>query len=133
MASDADLEAMHAWIGAWNRSDLDLVVGMYAADAEVIPDPGGPDKGPYRGHAAIRRFCEGLREEWEKDEVVLTELLDVDDKVLARFDWRTRGRESGIETAVDVTSVSALDDGKITRQRFYFDHAEALKAAGLEE
>jgi ketosteroid isomerase-like protein len=131
--ADADLNAIRAWIGAWNRTDCDLVVGTYAADAEVIPDPGGPDKGPYRGHAAIRAFFEGLREEWEQDEVVLRELLDVADKVLARFDWRTRGSASGIETEVGVTAVSVFDDGKITWQRFYFDHAEALKAVGLEE
>jgi ketosteroid isomerase-like protein len=129
--SAADLDAIPAWIGAWNRTDLDLVVDRYAADAEVIPDPGGPDKGPYRGHAAIRKFFEGLREEWEKDEVVLREVVDVGDMVLARFHWRTRGRVSGIETEVDVTAVSALDDGKITWQRFYFDHAEALRAVGL--
>jgi ketosteroid isomerase-like protein len=131
--SDGDLDAIRAWIGAWNRTDLDRVVRAYAADAEVIPDPGGPDKGPYRGRADIGKFFEGLREEWEKDDVVLTELLDVGDKVLARLRWRTRGRGSGIETEVDVTSVSALDDGQITWQRFYFDHNEALKAVGLEE
>jgi ketosteroid isomerase-like protein len=131
--TDADLDALRAWIGAWNRLDLDLVVGTYVADAEVIPDPDGPDKGPYRGRAAIRKFLEGLREEWEKDEVALRELVDVGDKVLVRFHWRTRGRASGIETEVDVTAVSALDDGKITWQRFYFDHDEALKAVGLEE
>jgi ketosteroid isomerase-like protein len=130
--TDADLDVIRAWIGAWNRTDLDFVVGTYAVDAEVIPDPGGPDKGPYRGRGAIRTFLEGLREEWEKDEVVMRELRDVGDKVLARFYWRTRGRASGIETEVDVTSVSALDDGKITWQRFHFDHDEALKAVGLD-
>jgi ketosteroid isomerase-like protein len=131
--SETDLDAIREWIGAWNRTDLDRVVGSYSADAEVIPDPGGPDKGPYRGRAAIRKVFEGLREEWEKDDVVLKELLDVGDKVLVRFDWRTRGRASGIETEVDVTSVSTLNDAKITWQRFYFDHADALKAVGLEE
>jgi ketosteroid isomerase-like protein len=131
--TDANLDAIRAWIGAWNRTDLDLVVGTYAADAEVIPDPSGPDKGPYRGHAAIRMFIEGLREEWERDEVVLGDLRGVGDMVLARARWRTRGRASGIETDVDVTCVSAMEHGKITWQRFYFDHDEALKAVGLEE
>jgi limonene-1,2-epoxide hydrolase len=42
-------------------------------------------------------------------------------------------RASGIKTEVEVTSVSALDDGKITWQRFYFDHDEAFKAVGLDE
>jgi ketosteroid isomerase-like protein len=128
---DSDLDAIRAWIDAWNRTDLDLVVATYAADAEVIPDPRGPDEGPYRGRAAIRQFLEGLREEWEEDEVVLRELVDVEEKVLTRFLWRTRGRSSGIETEVDVTAVSALTDGKISWQRFYFDNAEALEAVGL--
>jgi ketosteroid isomerase-like protein len=131
--SGEDLEVMRASVEAWNRIDLDHFIGTYAADAEVLPDPNGPDTGPYRGRAAIRKFFEGLREEWERDEVVLTELIAVGDTVLAQLRWRTRGAASGIETEVSVTSVSSVDGGKITWQRFYFDHDEALRAVGLEE
>jgi ketosteroid isomerase-like protein len=124
---------LRGWTDAWNRGDFAVIVGSFAADAEVIPDPSGPDEGPYVGRAAIMKFFEGLREEWESDEVSLRELFGVGDKVLARWDWRVRGRASGVETEVNVTSISTLSDGQIVWQRYYFDHAEALKAMGLEE
>jgi hypothetical protein len=44
-----------------------------------------------------------------------------------------QGRSSGIETVLDVTSVNRIEGGKIVRQQWYFDYAEALAAAGLSE
>jgi ketosteroid isomerase-like protein len=65
--------------------------------------------------------------------LVVGELFEADDKVVAHFNWEVHGRTSGIETKLDVTSLNTVIDGQIVRQRYYFDHAEALKAVGLEE
>jgi ketosteroid isomerase-like protein len=42
------------------------------------------------------------------------------------------GTASGIRTTSSLTGVFTAREGKVTRAEFYFDHRQALKAAGLE-
>ena len=122
---------MRRWGDTWNRGDLDAFADTFDKDAELITDPSWMEAGPFKGRAAIRAWFEGLKESWdERDAVVLKELFEVDGNVVARIDWRVRGRTSGIDTALDATSVNAIQRGRIARQQWYFDHAEALKAVG---
>lgn len=130
----APAEVIRGWIDAWNRGDLDAFAGAFAAEAVVIPDPSWMEPGPFEGRAAIREWHEGLRESWDNpNAVVITELLAVGDRVLARVNWQVRGRSSGIETHLDATTVSRIDRGKIVRQQWYFEYEKAVEAAGSSE
>ena len=132
--SKENTEVIRRWLDAWNRADLDAFADAFDADALVITDPSWMEPGPFSGRAAIREWYEGLRESWgERDAAVITELFAVGDTVLVRADWEVQGRSSGIETVLDVTSVNRIEGGKIVRQQWYFDYAEALAAAGLSE
>ena len=132
--SEDDFAVMRRWLDAWNGADLDAFTDLFHGDAEVVTDPSWMEPGPFNGRAAIRAWFEGLKESWEgHDEVVLTELFEVGEDVVARLDWKVRGRASGIETVPDATSLNKLQQRKIVRQQWYFDHAAALKAAGLDE
>ena len=127
-------EVMRRLFDAWNRADLDTFASLFDADAEVITDPSWMEAGPFIGRAAIRKWFEGLKEAWAgRDEGVVRELIEVEGTVVARIEWQVRGRSSGIETSLDATSVNIVERGRIARQQWYFDHAEALEAAGLEE
>ncbi|MFI5037051.1 MAG: hypothetical protein ACHP93_01060 [Solirubrobacterales bacterium] len=64
---------------------------------------------------------------------VLHELFKAGGRVVSRMDWQVRGRASGVETHLEITNVNTIESGKIVWQRHYFDHADALKAVGLEE
>ena len=63
----------------------------------------------------------------------MTELFEVDGQVIARVDWQVRGRVSGIDTALDATSVNAIEQGRIVRQQWFFDYASAIQAARVSE
>ena len=131
--SQENLEILRRWIDAWNRGDLDTHARLFEVDAEVITDPSWMEPGPFKGRTAIRRWYEGLRESWGgRDEAVLTELFAVSGQVVARWDGKVRGRASGIDTRLDLTAVNLVEAGRIVRQQYYFDHAEALKALGLD-
>ncbi len=54
-------------------------------------------------------------------------------KVVSRMDWQVRGRASGIDTHLAITNVTTVERGRIVNQQHFLDHAEALKAVGLEE
>jgi ketosteroid isomerase-like protein len=49
---------------------------------------------------------------------------------VARTDWGGRGRASGIDLRSSLSAVFDIRDGQIIRIEFYFDHANALEAAG---
>jgi ketosteroid isomerase-like protein len=134
LVSDEAIEVTRAWFETWNRGDLDAFIDLYAGDAEMTPDPSWVEAGTFKGQLAIRRFFEGLKESWDgEDRAVLRDLFKAGTNVVARMDWQVRGRTSGIDTHLDITNVNTVENGKIVRQRHYFDHGEALKAVGLEE
>jgi hypothetical protein len=132
--SQADLDVMRGWVETWNRIDLDAFAATFDDDAELITDPSWMEAGPFKGRAAIRAWFEGLKESWDgHDAVVLRELFEVGEQVVARVDWQVRGRTSGIDTALEATSVSIIQRGRILRQQWFFDYSKALEAVGVLE
>jgi ketosteroid isomerase-like protein len=131
--SEEDLDVIRRWRDSWNATDLDAFADTFDADAELITDPSWVEAGPFKGRAAIKGWFEGLKESYERETIILRELFEAGDKVVARIDWQTRGRATGIETVLDATSVNVIKNGKIVRQQWYFDHAKALEVVGLPE
>ena len=57
--------------------------------------------------------------------------FDTRDRVVVRFEWRRRTR--GPDVNVEMTCVNTVREGKITEFAYFWAHADALKAVGLEE
>jgi uncharacterized protein (TIGR02246 family) len=131
--SQADLDVVRRWADTWTRTDLDAFADTFDADAELITDPSWVEAGPFKGRETIKSWFEGLKESYERETIILRELFEVRGKVVARIDWQTRGRATGIDTTLDATSVNTVERGRIVRQQWFFDHAKALEAAGLSE
>jgi ketosteroid isomerase-like protein len=130
----ASSDVLRRWADSWNGRDLDALMDCFDVDAELITDPSWMEAGPFNGRAAIRRWFEGLAEAWDgHDEVVIRELFETSERVVLRFDWEVRGRTSGLDTKLDATSINLVAQGRIVRQQYFFNHAEALKAVGLQE
>jgi ketosteroid isomerase-like protein len=55
------------------------------------------------------------------------------DRVLMLGQVEGRGNGSGVPVNMPLAQVYDFRDGKVCRIRSYLDHAEALKAVGLEE
>jgi ketosteroid isomerase-like protein len=53
------------------------------------------------------------------------------DRVAVRHIWHGMGQ--GPKADFEITNVFTLRDGKILYHEFFWDHAEALKAVGLDE
>jgi hypothetical protein len=58
-------------------------------------------------------------------------LTDTQDRVVALFEMRNRGRGSGIELTGRWAEVWETEGTDLMRSRFYQSHDEALAAAGL--
>ena len=120
---------------AFNRRDWDEFLSLFAADSEWHTAPGAAVTPVLRGPAEVRRY---LEEEWiaafaDFGSEVHDYLEVSHDVIVATVRLRGRGRESGV-VAADLTyhSVVEVRDGKMVRQRDYFDRDEALRVAHVD-
>jgi ketosteroid isomerase-like protein len=129
------VELVLAGIEAYAKGDLDATLALCAPDVEVFPDRTVfPEAEPLRGRDAYRRWLEELASAWVRVEVEVREVFALPDgRVVLREDSGGLGRSSGLRTSSNITGIFTLRSGLLTRVEWHFDHAEALKAVGLEE
>src|SRR4051795_1126045 len=137
--SQENVEVVRAYVEAYNTGAdafVDFLVGFMSEDVEIVPDASlFPDARPFRGREEYRRYIADIDQDWEgggRSEI--KEIFPVGgDRVVVRVDWGGRGRASGIEVRSNLTTICTVRDGKIVEFEFFFDHAQALEAAGLSE
>ena len=132
--SEENVDLVRRSIEAYVAGDLDAYVEFFAEDVEVFPDLSLPEAKPFRGREQFRRFVAEVAEGWEGSATAdIQEIFSVGERVIARADWGGKGRTSGIDLRSNLTSVCTLRDGQITRIDYFFNHADALEAAGLSQ
>jgi ketosteroid isomerase-like protein len=132
--SRRDVELILATVGAYNAGDIDAWAESLDPDIEAVPDTSFPESSRLLGRDAYRAWTEELASGLVSPRWVTTEVRDLGaDRVLHRGDWGGIGAVSGIETYSSITGVFTVRAGRISRVEFYFDHARALKAAGLAD
>ena len=130
--SRENVEVVRAGLEAWNAGDMVAVRDGLAPDVVLHALAGWPESDPAVGRDAAIRQYEQLRATWEADRLnVVEDLVDAGDRVLGRLIWEAVGH--GPAAAIEVTVVWSLREGAITRVEYFWDHAEALEAAGLRE
>jgi ketosteroid isomerase-like protein len=137
--SQENVEVVRAYVEAYNAGAdafVDFLVGFVAEDVEIVPDASRfPEARPFRGREEYRCYITDIDQDWEgggRSEI--KEILPVaDDRVVVRVDWGGRGRASGIDLRSNLTAICTVRDGRIVKFEFFFDHAQALEAAGLPE
>ncbi len=121
---------------AYHAGDRDAYIDHFAEDVEVCPDLSRfPEAKQFRGREEFRRFIAEIDQGWEGGASTseIRELFPAGDRVVVRADWGGRGQASGIDLRSSLTSISTVRDGLIIKVEFFFDHAQALEAAGLSE
>jgi ketosteroid isomerase-like protein len=133
--AEANMELARANVAAYNAGDLDRFFESIAPGVEVFPDASVfPDAGPLRGRDEYRHWLEDTASVWRDVRWEIVEQFPVGEQcVVQRGEWGGVGTASGIRTTSSITGVSTVREGKITRVEFYFDHKQALRAAGLGE
>jgi ketosteroid isomerase-like protein len=129
--SQENVEIVRASHRAWNAGDMVALRELYDQDAIVTMGRDWPEAGPFVGREAVMRQFEQLRETWDADYLECSDFIDAGDHVVFRQVWRGTGQ--GPELNMDATSVCTVRHGRIVAVQYFWDHAEALKAVGLEE
>jgi ketosteroid isomerase-like protein len=123
---------------AINRGDYEVpFVGFYAADCELVPPPKmvGLGQEPAHGREGRIRFQERWTAEWGEFRFEPDEVIDFGDgrRVMMIGRMRGSGLSSGATFDDQWGVLFTLSGGRVIREEVFFDHADALEAAGLSE
>ncbi len=88
----------------------------------------------YHGLEGYRKYVAATEEVWgEENYLRPVELIDLGERIVMLADGRMRAQASGVPLAEAFALVMTLEEGGFVRVQEYYDHAEALEAAGLSE
>jgi len=134
--SHENVELIRSAIEALRAAGADAFLEFTTEDVEAYPDVSRfPEAKPLRGREEFRRFFAEIDQGWEGGARTseIREIFPAGNRVVARADWGGRGQASGIDLHSNLTAIYTVRDGQITKIEFFFDHADALEAAGLSE
>jgi ketosteroid isomerase-like protein len=123
---------------AYNRRDLKAVVIGWHPEFEYCPGRDWVKSGlvepSYRGLEGYREYVAATAEVWGHENTLRPiELIDLGDRIVILADGEMRAQASGVPLANSFALISTLKDGRFIRLQEYYDHTEALEAAGLRE
>ena len=128
--SEENVEIVRRMVAAWNAGDMDAFRELHDADAIVRPVQGWPEPGPFVGREAAVRWYAQLLEAFDIDVFEQPSYIDAGDRVM-QFIWHGFGR--GPQASQEFSAVVTVRRGRVVLMEFFWDHAEALEAAGLSE
>jgi ketosteroid isomerase-like protein len=130
--SKENVAVVQAFADTWNAGDMDAVRELLDPDVILRPARDWPEPGPYMGREAVMGFYERTRETFDADTVELTrDLTHAADRVVFRWIWHAQGH--GPESNMELTAIFTVRNGKVREAEYFWDHNEALEAAGLSE
>ncbi len=131
--SQENVKAVKRLHDAFNARDLDGFAETTTPDFEWSPSMVAIEGETFRGREGIETYFDRMIDAWDEFRVVAGEFRDLGERVLWSGRLDGRGRLSGAPVSAPLDILYDLRGGGITRMHSYLDHAEALKAAGLEE
>src|SRR3954469_14182997 len=129
--SQENVDLYRSQLGAVQRGDWDAVAANLDYDILVRTDPGWPEQRIY-GREDVMAWMRGVAESVGSN-FRIDEIIDLGDRVLARWCWKTRGEQSRIGGELRYSEIVTYRGGRIILIEHFRDHAEALKAVELEE
>ncbi len=134
--SQENVEVVRGVYDAFARRDSAAALAAYALDIEFDFRHGGlglDSPSLYQGHDGVRTAFRNWLAPFRDFEFQPGETKDYGDQVLVTVKEHGVGRASGVTVDRNHYALWTLRGGKIVSLRVYLDHAEALKAVGVEE
>ena len=133
--SQEHIEQLREGYALINRKDFDAALALVHPDFAWENDPAGPlGATVYYGRAAVKRFWEdflGSFDDFHQEPFEFREAAGGKILVRARLSTYLEGTDEPLR--FDTTHLWTIRDDVAVHMRMYFDHGEALEAAGLRE
>jgi ketosteroid isomerase-like protein len=129
--SQENVDLLRRFNDAYRRGDWDAMAVSFDPHVFVRTDPRWPEQFIYGREAWVAN----LQVMWESvgPDVHIEEIVDLRDRVLVRLGFSMRGQQSGIQGEQPVSEIATVREGRVIFVEYFLDHAQALKAVGLEE
>jgi ketosteroid isomerase-like protein len=128
-----DVRLVAGAIAAWDRADLDALLGHFHPDFDFYLSgriPGQPLA--IHGHEEYSRFFEQWLSSWETFSIATERIAEVcPGRVLVKTCQRGIGRD-GVAADRIVWFVADVESGRITRYATFLDEQEAFEASGVD-
>ena len=132
--SQENVERLRLAYSALAEGDVAPILELCGEDIEVTEPQEIPDSASFRGHSGVLAVLEKLRAVFPD---LVFEPYDFaargDQAVLVSIRWRGTGASSGTAVASNLFHVWTFSGRAAIRIQAYFDHSQALEAAGLSE
>ena len=130
--SEENVRIVQAGIEAYNAQNWDALREMHDPSVIARTIEGWPEPGPFVGRDAVMRQFARVRAAWDTDAIEpIGDFLNAGDRVIVRVFFHGSG--FGPEANLEFTIVYTVRERKIVFIEYFWDHAEALEAAGLRE
>ena len=126
---------MRSAFEAFNRRDLDALVGFCHPDVEWTPPLDLPGSKTYHGHAGVRESVADMLGVFPDLQAEPARIEHVDDAVVGLYVWRGSADASGASIdpfEIKVSAFAEFDGDLVRRVRFWRGWDGALEAAGLQ-
>jgi ketosteroid isomerase-like protein len=132
--SEENVELVRQGYEAWNRGDLEWLLGRVTSKSEFRPARLFPDTdAAYWGQEGFTQFWNTFREPWATFLIEVERIEPIgDDRVLALLWFHGSGRQ-GVEVTMKFANLVTLEDEMVSQLVGFADWQEALEAAGLRE
>ena len=132
--SEENVEIIRRMYADWARGDLQ----SDCYDPEIVHERIGSElpgiNGEWKGLEELEKAMASYLDAFADLRLEAEEIIDLeDDRVLVLVHQTARGKTSGLPWNRRFGDLFTLRDGKVVRYVSYWDRAEALEAAGLEE
>jgi ketosteroid isomerase-like protein len=131
--SQENVEAIRQAVEAFDRRDRAAWLPLLDEDYEIAPAGDWPEARAIRGGEAGWNFYLDIAQTLSLGRAHVEFVAAGGDKVLAHQRHEARGQRSGADVELDYWRVTTFREGKILRDQWFTDRAEALEAAGLRE
>jgi ketosteroid isomerase-like protein len=111
--------------------EVEELLTLYDPEVEFVQPAIQPGAQTYRGREAFRGAWREWLDTWEEMRSTPTEVIERGDSVLAIAKTFFTGRD-GVEIEMDIASIFTLVDGRVIRQRPYFDLNDARAVFAAE-
>ncbi len=119
----------------WNGGDVDGMLALYHPDAVFDASDRIFNPDVYRGHEELRRFSAEVDRDWERWQVEIERVIELDpERLLVLMRSRARGRASGIELEEHSSAtIWTIREGLVMHAKLFSDRADAFGAAGMPD
>lgn len=133
--SKENVEIVRRLFAAFDRGDIDTLLRLCDEDIVITQPVEVPGISPQqRGHQGVLEAFEIWPEQWDDFRVEVLGLNAApNDKVMVDIRTLGRGKQSGVEVAMEFSFVFSVGGGKITEWQLFLRQDQALAAAGLRE